>query len=40
VIVWNRSQKVVRGGTNKQRMRDRSEWLRFDEFPIVPFEGA
>jgi DNA invertase Pin-like site-specific DNA recombinase len=26
-IVWNRSQKIVRAGTKKQRMRDKSEWL-------------
>src|SRR5262249_22087792 len=25
--VWNRSQKVVRAGTKKQRRRDESEWL-------------
>src|SRR2546427_6760919 len=28
-IVWNRSQKIVKGGTKKQRKRDESEWLRF-----------
>src|SRR5439155_59846 len=27
-IVWNRSQKVVRAGTKKQRRRDEAEWLR------------
>jgi len=26
-IVWNKSQKVVRGGTKKQRRRDESEWI-------------
>lgn len=26
-IVWNRSQKVVRAGTKKQRKRPESEWL-------------
>lgn len=26
-IVWNRSQKVVRAGTKKQRKRPQSEWL-------------
>jgi site-specific DNA recombinase len=28
VIVWNRSQKIMRGGTRKQRKRPASEWLR------------
>jgi site-specific DNA recombinase len=28
VIVWNRSQKIMRGGTRKQRKRPVSEWLR------------
>jgi len=27
-IVWNRSQKIVRAGTKKQRRRDESEWIR------------
>src|SRR5262245_40877521 len=27
VVVWNRSQKIVRAGTKKQRKRDQSEWL-------------
>src|SRR5262249_47415618 len=26
-VVWNRSQKIVRAGTTKQRKRDESEWL-------------
>src|SRR5215831_17783550 len=26
-VVWNRSQKIVKGGTKKQRKRDESEWL-------------
>src|SRR5439155_22229398 len=26
-IVWNRSQKIVKGGTKKQRKRPESEWL-------------
>jgi len=26
-VVWNRSQKIVRAGTKKQRKRDESEWL-------------
>jgi len=26
-VVWNRSQKIVRGGTKKQRKRPESEWL-------------
>lgn len=30
MIVWNRSQKVTRGGTKKQRKRPAGEWLRFD----------
>jgi site-specific DNA recombinase len=30
MIVWNRSQKIVRGGTKKQRTRDHSEWLRLE----------
>ena len=30
VIVWNRSQKIVRGGTKKQRRGDPKEWLRLD----------
>jgi site-specific DNA recombinase len=39
-VVWNRSQKVVRGGTKKQRKRDESEWLRFEapELRIIPDE--
>src|SRR2546426_7588121 len=28
-VVWNRSQKIVKGGTKKQRRRDQSEWLTF-----------
>jgi site-specific DNA recombinase len=37
VIVWNRSQKVMRGGTRGQRQRPDSEWLRrpADELRIV-----
>src|SRR6185436_14847354 len=30
VIVWNRSQKIVRGGTKKQRQRPEGEWLRIE----------
>jgi hypothetical protein len=30
VVVWNRSQKVVRAGTKKQRKRDESEWMRIE----------
>jgi site-specific DNA recombinase len=30
VVVWNRSQKVVRAGTKKQRKRDESEWIRVE----------
>jgi site-specific DNA recombinase len=26
LVVWNRSQKIVRAGTKKQRKRDQSEW--------------
>jgi len=26
-VVWNRSQKIIRGGTKKQRKRPESEWL-------------
>jgi len=33
LIVWNRSQKIMRGGTRKQRRRPASEWLR------LPAEG-
>jgi hypothetical protein len=30
VIVWDRSQKIVRGGTKKQRQRPEEEWLRIE----------
>jgi len=30
VVVWNRSQKIVRAGTKKQRKRDESEWIRIE----------
>jgi site-specific DNA recombinase len=30
VVVWNRSQKIVRGGTKKQRRRETDEWVRVD----------
>src|SRR3989454_5988297 len=30
-VVWNRSQKIVKGGTKKQRRRDQSEWLTRSE---------
>jgi site-specific DNA recombinase len=30
VIVWNKHQKVIRGGTKKRRQRPVSEWLRLD----------
>ena len=26
-VVWNRSQKIVRGGTKSQRKRDKAEWI-------------
>jgi site-specific DNA recombinase len=29
-VVWNRSQKIVRAGTKKQRKRDESEWIRIE----------
>jgi site-specific DNA recombinase len=37
-IVWNRSQKIVKGGTKKQRKRPESEWLTFTapELRIIP----
>jgi site-specific DNA recombinase len=37
VIVWNRSQKIMRGGTRRQRRRPPSEWLRLpaEELRIV-----
>jgi site-specific DNA recombinase len=40
VVVWNRSQKIVRAGTKKQRKRDESEWIRIEapELRIVPDE--
>jgi len=28
MVVWNRSQKIVRAGTKKQRRRDESAWIR------------
>src|SRR5262245_41033054 len=39
-VVWNRSQKIMRAGTKKQRRRDESEWLRFEapELRIVSEE--
>src|SRR4029434_9078037 len=30
VVVWNKSQKIVRAGTKKQRKRDESEWIRIE----------
>src|SRR5262249_46166995 len=37
-VIWNRSQRVMRAGTKKQRKRDESEWLRFEapELQIIP----
>ena len=37
-VVWNRSQKIVKGGTKKQRKRPESEWLTFSapELRIIP----
>jgi site-specific DNA recombinase len=29
-VVWNRSQKIIRAGTKKQRKRDESEWIRIE----------
>ena len=31
-LVWNRSQRVSRGGTKKQRQRPQAEWLRLEAF--------
>lgn len=38
VVVWNKSQKIVRGGTRAQRRRPVEEWLRLEapELRIVP----
>src|SRR5215813_8779207 len=30
VVVWNRYEKVIRGGTRKRRQRPASEWLHLD----------
>ncbi len=37
-IVWNRSQKVMRGGTKKQQRRPEKDWLHLDapELRIIP----
>ena len=37
-VVWNRSQKIVKGGTKKQRKRPESEWLTFTapDLRIIP----
>jgi site-specific DNA recombinase len=37
-IVWNKSQKIDRGGTKKQRRRSPEEWIQLDapELRIVP----
>jgi site-specific DNA recombinase len=37
-LVWNRSQRISRGGTKKQRRRPEAEWLRLDAptLRIVP----
>jgi site-specific DNA recombinase len=42
VVVWNRSQKTMRGGTKGQRRRDASEWLRREvpELAIVSTDLA
>ena len=39
-IVWNKSQKVVRAGTKKQRRRDQSEWVTLPapDLRIIPDE--
>jgi site-specific DNA recombinase len=36
--VWNRSQKIVKGGTKKQRQRDAAEWITLPapDLRIVP----
>ena len=38
VIVWNKSQKTMRGGTKAQRRRPNTEWLRLEasDLRIVP----
>ena len=38
VVVWNKSQKTVRGGTRGQRRRPMEEWLRVEapDLRIVP----
>jgi site-specific DNA recombinase len=38
VVVWNRSQKIVRGGTARQRKRSEDQWLHIEapELRIVP----
>jgi site-specific DNA recombinase len=40
VIVWNRSQKIMRGGRKRQRRRPDAEWMRIDapELRIIPPE--
>lgn len=37
-VVWNRSQKITRGGTKKQRKRPQREWLTLDapDLRIIP----
>ena len=30
LVVWNRTQKIIRAGTKKQRKRDESEWIRIE----------
>jgi hypothetical protein len=39
-VVWNRSQKIVRAGTKKQRKRDKAEWLTIPapDLRIIPDE--
>jgi hypothetical protein len=38
VVLWNRTQKIHRGGTQRQRRRPESEWLRLEapELRIIP----
>ena len=40
VVVWNRSEKIVKGGTKKQRTRPETEWLKLEapELRIVSEE--
>jgi len=41
-VIWNRSPKIVKGGTKSQRKRDASEWITLPapESRIVPEDLA